>query len=151
LELHYTYDAAGNVVTDNMNQYLYGGVPVDGSSSTGLDAEGRLCAVSGPSGSYGYLYDAEGNRVGKGTISSLSCNTASNGFTLTASYILGPGGQQLTELDWAGATVSNWHTNVWAGGQLVGTYSPNLDPETSARTPPRSTTTSPTGWARAGS
>jgi len=46
-----------------------------------------------------------------------------------------PRGQQLTELDWAGATVSNWHTNVWAGGQLVGTYSPNLDPETSAQNP----------------
>ena len=61
----------------------------DGLNSFLDDAEGRLCAVSGPSGSYGYIYDAEGNRVGKGTISSLSCNTASNGFEMANDWNTG--------------------------------------------------------------
>jgi len=115
-------DASGNITTDTQNQqYLY-------------DAEGRICAFSGLGGTFGYLYDAEGTRVAKGIINSLSC-TATNGFTLTESYILSPGNEQLTELDWSGSSVSNWHTNVWAGGQLAGTYSNNLDPETQAAQP----------------
>lgn len=51
----------------------------------------------------GYIYDADGNRVAKGTLSSLSCNSASNGFAVTETYILGPGGEQLTELDGSGS------------------------------------------------
>jgi hypothetical protein len=31
----------------------------------------------------GYLYNAEGQRVAKGTLTSFSCNMASNGFTAT--------------------------------------------------------------------
>jgi hypothetical protein len=66
-----------------------------------------------------YLYDAEGHRVAKGTISAWSCDTSSNGFIQTASYILGPSGEQVTEMDGNG----NWqHTNVYAAGQLVATY-----------------------------
>ena len=41
----FTYDQAGNVLNDGQNKYLYNGVPVDRSSSTGRDGEGRLCAV----------------------------------------------------------------------------------------------------------
>jgi RHS repeat-associated protein len=66
-----------------------------------------------------YIYDAEGTRVGKGTITSFSCDLTSNGFLLTNEYIPGPSGEQMTELDGQG----NWiHTNAYAAGQLVATY-----------------------------
>jgi hypothetical protein len=55
-----SYDAAGDVSADGRNQYLY-------------DAEGRICAVSGSYGMTGYLYDAAGNRVAKGTVRDLRC------------------------------------------------------------------------------
>ena len=62
-----TYDAAGNITEDatSMNQYLY-------------DAEGRICAVeslSGLGGSLmtGYLYNGDGVRIAKGSITSWSC------------------------------------------------------------------------------
>lgn len=48
-----------------------------------------------------------------------------NGFTLTESYILGPGGQQMTEMAWSGGTATWEHTNVWAAGSLIATYSLN--------------------------
>jgi RHS repeat-associated protein len=43
-----------------------------------------------------------------------------NGFqTITSAYVLGPGGEQLTETDGSG----NWqHTNVYAAGAMVATY-----------------------------
>ena len=114
------YDPAGNVTADNANQYLY-------------DGEGRICAVyqipiAGVGGLMtGYLYDAEGARVAKGTISSWSCDSSlnsngvpNNGFMLTNTYVIGPSGEQLTEIDGNG----NWlHTNVFAAGQLLATYS----------------------------
>jgi len=55
-----SYDAAGNVTYDGANYYSY-------------DAEGRVCAMqtspySGGVVAYGYLYDAEGRRVAKGTV-----------------------------------------------------------------------------------
>ncbi|MDR3746085.1 MAG: RHS repeat-associated core domain-containing protein [Acidobacteriaceae bacterium] len=107
------YDAAGDIISDVSNQYVY-------------DAEGRLCAVQNRlfGGWTGYLYDAAGNRVAKGTLSSSvtasnACNMSSNGFTQTAGYVVGPSGEQLTEVD-AG---NNWvHTNAYAGGKLIGTY-----------------------------
>jgi len=41
------YDLAGSTIADATtgNQYLYPGVPVDRSSSTGREGEGRVCAV----------------------------------------------------------------------------------------------------------
>jgi hypothetical protein len=42
-----------------------------------------------------------------------------NGYTEIAGYILGPGGEQLTEVDGHGAWV---HTNVYAAGSLIATY-----------------------------
>ena len=60
-----------------------------------------------------YLYD----RVGKETITSFSCDTSTNGFTLFNGYVLGSGGRQMTEY---GASVAQpLHTNVWAAGQLI--------------------------------
>jgi hypothetical protein len=50
-----SYDAAGDLLNDGLNQYLY-------------DAEGRVCAVAstpvpGMTILTGYIYDADGNRV----------------------------------------------------------------------------------------
>jgi len=112
-----TYD----VVNDGVNAYLY-------------DAEGRICAVNTGSGLVGYLYDAAGNRVAKGSISTMSCDISlntngvpTNGFTQTAGYVVGPSGEQLTEVDGSG----NWrHTNVYAGGKLIGTYDGNVSSPT---------------------
>ena len=115
------YDPSGDgdMIKDSQNQqYLY-------------DAEGRLCAVNSSSGMFGYLYDAEGNRVAKGTITSWNCDTnpsdqAYNHFMTTASYILGPADEQLTELAWSGGTAQWAHTNVFAGSAgLIATYTPN--------------------------
>ena len=107
---NFIYDAAGDVTNDNSHSYLY-------------DAEGRLCAVQNRTvgSATGYIYDAEGTRVAKGTITNWSagCDTTQNGFTPTNAYVLGPGGEQLTETDGNGV----WkHTNVYAGGALIATY-----------------------------
>jgi RHS repeat-associated protein len=108
-------------VTDDVkNQYLY-------------DAEGRICAVASTlvasmTTYTGYLYDADGTRVAKGTISKWSCDPSTNGFTTINDFVLGLGGEQVTEMGidtTAGSNVTTlaWqHTNVWAGGKLLGTY-----------------------------
>ena len=104
-----SYDAAGDVASDGKNAYLY-------------DAEGRICAeqdVYGQGQMTGYLYDAAGNRVAKGNISTMSCDITTNGFQQTAGYVVGASGEQLTEIDGN----NNWkHTNVYAGGKQIGTY-----------------------------
>lgn len=67
----------------------------------------------------GYIYDADGNRVAKGTISVWSCDPTQNGFQITQNYVLGPSGEELTMLDGN----NHWQlTNVYAGGKLVGAY-----------------------------
>jgi RHS repeat-associated protein len=124
-----TYDplGSGNVIEDGANGlapqhgYLY-------------DAEDRICAVELPPAIVGqpnqmiqYLYDADGNRIGKGTITVWSCNIDQpNGFQLTNEYVLGQAGEQVTEFATADITPANptgWaHTNAYAGGQLVATY-----------------------------
>lgn len=46
----------------------------------------------------GYIYDADGNRVAKGTISTWgSCDPSVNGFTPTAEYVRDQAGHQLSE------------------------------------------------------
>jgi RHS repeat-associated protein len=81
-----------------------------------------------------YLYDAEGTRVAKGTITSMSCDPSVNGL-MTANgnetdYILGPGGEQVTELAQDANGTMNWQrTYVYAVG-LIGTYEPNPDNQT---------------------
>lgn len=103
----YNYDAAGDVTADSLNQYAY-------------DGEGRLCAAYSGGGVYTeYIYDAEGQRVGKGSATDLSCNPATDNFSLTNFYIIGPTGEQLSEMNGSG----HWyHTNVFAGGKLLATY-----------------------------
>lgn len=101
-----TYDAAGDITYDGSNYYLY-------------DAEGRLCAVNNSGALTGYIYDASGIRVAKGSLTSFSCNFASNGYATTSSYVLGPGGEQVTEYNGAGV----WqHTNAFVSGALLASY-----------------------------
>jgi RHS repeat-associated protein len=113
----FAYDASGDVTSDNTNTYLY-------------DAEGRICAVRsepvpGTWTMTGYLYDADGTRVAKGTITNWSCDPATSGFSTTNDYILGPGGEQMTEMTMNGSgSALVWeHTNVWAAGKIIATYS----------------------------
>jgi RHS repeat-associated protein len=108
----FTYDAAGNVLNDGLNQYAY-------------DGEGRLCAVKNSVSSYTqYVYDASGTRVAKGTQISptmpLSCPApTSANLTPSALYLLDQGGDQVTELSGTGT----WkHSNAWPGGHLDATY-----------------------------
>ena len=114
------YDPAGNVINDGTNQYLY-------------DGDGRICAVAqyvpvlGTFTYTGYLYDAEGTRVAKGSLTAWSCDPALNGFQTTNDYVLGPGGEQAAEMgvdvNSGSANTLVWqHTNVWAAGALIATY-----------------------------
>jgi RHS repeat-associated protein len=117
----FTYDAAGDVTDDGANYYAY-------------DGDGRLCAVvpTTPVGStaYGYQYDASGTRVATGTLggtvatplTSAACNPATNGFTVTKQFLLGLGGEQVTELDTASGSTKWVHTNAFVGGKLIATY-----------------------------
>jgi RHS repeat-associated protein len=83
----------GNLLNDGRNSYTY-------------DAENRIATLNGQPT---YVYDAEGRRVAK----------LGSGGAVTASYILGLGGEQVTELDGSG----NWkHSNAYAGGRMVATY-----------------------------
>jgi RHS repeat-associated protein len=112
---NFTYDAAGNVTYDGKNSYAY-------------DGEGRICAVAstpvpGMTAMTGYLYDADGARVAKGRISAWSCDPGVNGFQTTSDYILGPGGEQVTEMGMDANNSMAWqHTNVYAAGKLLATY-----------------------------
>jgi RHS repeat-associated protein len=124
----YTYDPSGDgdIIADmtSGNQYLY-------------DGEGRICAVLSPSPAggpimTGYIYDADGTRVAKGSIQNMNtCNPApvsqgGNGFQTTSDYVLGLGGEQVTEMGMdANGNMAHQHTNVWAGGKLLATYDDN--------------------------
>jgi len=103
------YAPSGNVANDGLNQYLY-------------DNENRVCAVRNllTNAMTGYLYDGGGARVAKGAVANMNACPAVQGFvSITAQYLLDPGGEQVTELDGSG----NWqHTNLFAGGRLLATY-----------------------------
>jgi hypothetical protein len=109
------YDPAGEVTNDGTNQYLY-------------NADGSICAVQAPQFDgmpvmTGYIYDADGNRVAKGTITSMNCDPSVNGFVATANYVLDQAGNQMTELDTDSNGTMAWqHTNVYADGALMATY-----------------------------
>ena len=116
----FIYDASGNTLYDGNNRYWY-------------DAEGQLCAAQSQRSTGApviqYVYDAEGARIGKGTLTAApSSYTATcapplgSGFTLTNRYLVDLGGDQVTEL--TGAVGSqNWaHSNVWAAGKLSATW-----------------------------
>jgi hypothetical protein len=97
--------SSDDVTFDGVNSYLY-------------DGEERVCAVSGTFGAYGYLYDGDGDRIAKGTLTSFSCNLATNGFALTSSYVVDKDGEQAAEIQ-GGTPV---HANVFADGKLLATY-----------------------------
>jgi|GEM_PF-1432028 len=113
------YDQAGDATSDAKGrQYLY-------------DAEGRICAVKGAavdgiSAMVGYVYDADGNRVAKGPITSWSCDPTTNGFESSAyetDYVLNQSGQTVTETTKSDTGVMQWNfTNVYANGVLFATY-----------------------------
>ena len=109
------YDTAGNVTDDGNNAYLY-------------DGEGRICAVrheavAGFATMTQYIYDAGGTRVAKGAITNWSagCDTTQNGFTPQTVYVLGPSGEQMTEMSEVSGAWQWQHTNVVAGS-LSATY-----------------------------
>jgi RHS repeat-associated protein len=136
------YDNAGNLLYDLTNNYLY-------------DAENRLCAVQQTSTGrdmFGYVYGANGNRLGKGRLTSFTCDLTknglltANGIALTTGYDSGLEGEQLEVTDgsfnmqqynvlWEGrllgtfagttADQSNWHfaLNDWLGTKRVTTKS----------------------------
>jgi hypothetical protein len=66
-----------------------------------------------------YLYDAEGNRIAKGTISSFSCDLSMNHFQLTETYAIGQNGEEMSMFNSSG----NWQrSNVFGAGRLLATY-----------------------------
>ena len=103
------------MLADGTHQYLY-------------DGEGRICAVASTplplmTLMTGYVYDADGTRVSKGRITAWSCDPSINGFQTTSDYVLGLGGEQVTEMGMDANDAMAWlHSNVWAGGTLIGTY-----------------------------
>jgi RHS repeat-associated protein len=100
------YDAAGNMTSDLLNVYLY-------------DADGRVCAVNTGGGITGYLYNAEGQRVAKGMLPSMTCDPTQ--LQVTSMYFIGPDGEAMTEVDGQG----NWvRTEVSAAGLHLATYTP---------------------------
>jgi RHS repeat-associated protein len=95
------------------------------------DGDGRVCAVASTSvyGDViltGYVYNPGGQRVSKGTITTWSCDPAISGFTATNDYVLGPSGEQVTEMAMGANKTMSWqHTNVYAAGNLFATYDNN--------------------------
>jgi RHS repeat-associated protein len=110
-----SYDGAGNILNDGVNQYLY-------------DGEGRICAVSAADAEgepvlTGYLYNAEGERVSKGSITAWSCDPGVNGFKPLSDYVVGLSGEQVTEMGINPSGTMAWqHTNVYALGKMIATY-----------------------------
>jgi len=110
-----TYDAAGNVLNDGVNQYLY-------------DGDGRICAeattpIAGISTMTGYIYGADGARVSKGSITKWSCDPSVSGFRTKDDYVLGLANEQVSEMSLNPNNTLEWqHTNVYAAGKLLATY-----------------------------
>jgi len=94
----WSYDAAGNLLYDQIHHYTY-------------DAENRVATVDGQQA---YIYDAEGRRIAK----------LGSGGAVTASYVLGLGGEQVSEVNGSGVWV---HSNVFVGGRLMATYAGSGD------------------------
>ena len=91
---------------------------------------------SGGSAAYGYIYDADGQRVAKGTVTPsaspltqpISCNPNTNGFQMTESYILGHDGQEMTTMTMVNGALTWQRTNIHAQGQLMATVESIPDP-----------------------
>jgi RHS repeat-associated protein len=109
------YDAAGNVKNDGAHQYWY-------------DGEGRVCEVLNTIAGVttAYIYNAEGQRVAKGTADWQNCDPSTNHFVASTDYVLGPSGEQVTEVTLVnGVATGVAHTNAWADGILLATYDVN--------------------------
>jgi hypothetical protein len=64
-------------------------------------------------------------RVAKGPITTMSCDPATSGLLISneTGFVLGPSGEQLTEMGNGGTT---WvHTNVFVAGEFFASYDPN--------------------------
>ena len=97
------YDGDGRIIDDLLNKYLY-------------NPQGQVCAVQANGSYIGYLYDAEGHRVAKGTLPSLTCDPTN--LQITNTYFIGPDGETMTE-----TSTTGWvRTEVSAGGQYIATY-----------------------------
>ena len=123
----FVYDSAGNTLFDGWNEYWY-------------DAEGRECAAQnkriGGQQAFQYMYDPEGGRIAKmglasppaayqiissGLASSPTCSQATKtGWSNW--YLVGEGGEQVTELNTSSGRMAWAHTNVWSRGKLMATY-----------------------------
>ncbi len=90
----YSYDAAGNLLNDGVNSYLY-------------DDENRIVQVSGSSGLTIYIYDAMGRRVEKSSA------------TETVDFVNDLAGKKITELNPPGVMLRG---EVFAAGRHVATY-----------------------------
>jgi RHS repeat-associated protein len=111
----YGYDASGDETQDSVNQYLY-------------DGEGRVCAVENTlvGTKTGYIYNAEGIRVAKGTLTEFTCDLTQNHFQETSDEVLDSGGEQAAEYSVDASSNVTWqHSNVWVGSQLIATYDTN--------------------------
>ena len=73
----------------------------------------------------GYVYAANGPRLGKGNLTSFSCDVTknglltANGLALTNAFVAGPQWERLEETD---ANFNMLHYNVFWEGKLLGTY-----------------------------
>lgn len=71
----------------------------------------------------GYIYDADGNRVSNGSITTWSCNPTTAQFQTQRDYVLDQGGEQMSEYAMQpNGTMALQHTNVSAAGRLIATY-----------------------------
>jgi RHS repeat-associated protein len=119
-------DSNGNVISGVVHDAA-GNMTYDGRYNLAYDAESRVCAVYDTllgGNITQYLYNAEGQRVAKGypATGTTTPVCAASDFVATATYIVGPNGEQVTELAVTNG-ISSWqHSNVYAGGQLLATY-----------------------------
>jgi RHS repeat-associated protein len=130
----YTYDAAGNLLSDNTHGYVY-------------DAENRLTCVLGTDGtctSYNatlYLYDVEGQRVGKQQANTLEdyvydsqghISSVHDGLTNLLRTEFYSGGRHVATNSSAGLY---WNHADWLGTERVRTNSSGTAVETCTDTP----------------
>jgi RHS repeat-associated protein len=74
----------------------------------------------------GYIYDADGNRVAKGAITTWgSCDPTVNGFTTQADYVRDQAGNSMSTFTLAGGNPVLTSTNVYANGALIATDDTN--------------------------